>query len=81
MSAVLSKELDKYEYLTGEYLGYKQGAVEQVQFEYSPLGKVVNKVLKNNDKVNKANIYDNDLSYVLCIILIYIVCLILMKYH
>ena len=70
---MLSKELDKYEYLTGEYLGYKQGAVEQVQFEYSPLGKVVNKVLKKDDKVNKANIYDNDLSYALCIILIYIV--------
>ena len=28
------KELDKYEYLTGEDLGYKPGVVEQEKFEY-----------------------------------------------
>ena len=44
--ALLSKELDKYEYLTGEDLGYKPGVIEQAKFEYSPLGKVFNKGLK-----------------------------------
>ena len=39
ISALLSKELDKYEHLAGENLGYKPGLVEQVKFEYSPLGK------------------------------------------
>ena len=29
ISALLSKELDKYEYLTGEDLGYKPGVVER----------------------------------------------------
>ena len=43
ISALSSKELDKYEYLTGEDLGYKPGVVEQAKFEYSPLGKVFNK--------------------------------------
>ena len=32
-------------HLTGEDLGYKSGVVEQVNFEYSPLGKVFNKGL------------------------------------
>ena len=41
ISALLSKELDKYEYLTGEDLGYKQGVVEPAKFEYSPLGKLL----------------------------------------
>ena len=45
ISALSSKELDKYEYLTGEDLGYKPGVVEQAKFEYSPLGKVFNKGL------------------------------------
>ena len=48
--ALSSKELDKYEYLTGEDLRYKPGVVEQAEFEYSPLGKVFNKGLKGSDK-------------------------------
>ena len=40
-----SNTLDKYEYLTGEYLGLKPSTVEQAQFEYSPLGKIFNKGL------------------------------------
>ena len=40
MSAKSSDELDKYEYLTGEDLGYKPDALMQGKFEYSPLGKV-----------------------------------------
>ena len=43
ISALSSKKLDKYEYLTGEDLGYKPGIVEAAKFEYSPLGKVFNK--------------------------------------
>ena len=40
MSALSSKELDEYEYLTSENLGYKLGVVKQAKVEYSPLGKV-----------------------------------------
>ena len=36
-------ELDKYEYLTGEDLGYKPDVVQKAKFEYSPLGQVFNK--------------------------------------
>ena len=63
ISALSSKELDKYEYLTGEDLGYKPGEVEQVKCEYSPFGKAFNKVLRKDDKVNKLNKYNNDLRY------------------
>ena len=48
--ALSSKNLDKYEYLTGEDLGYKPSTVEQAKFEYSPLGKFFNKGLKEEDK-------------------------------
>ena len=41
MSAFSSKELDNYEYFTGEDLEYKPGVVEQSKFEYSSLGKVL----------------------------------------
>ena len=44
ISALSSKELDKYEYLTGEDLGYKPGVAEKVKFEYSPLGEASSKV-------------------------------------
>ena len=47
-----SKELDKYEYLTGADLGYKSGVVEQAKFEYSPLGKVFKKGLDEKAKKN-----------------------------
>ena len=40
MSSLWSKELDKYEYLTGEDLGYKAEVVEQGKCEYSPLGNL-----------------------------------------
>ena len=40
ISALRSGELDKYEYLTGEDLGYKLGVVQKAKFEYSPLGQV-----------------------------------------
>ena len=41
ISAKSSGELDKYEYLTGEDLGYKPDALMEAKFEYSPLGKVL----------------------------------------
>ena len=51
ISALSSGELRKYEYLTGEDLGYKPSVVEQAKFEYSPLGRVFNEGLdKAEDK-------------------------------
>ena len=43
-------ELDKYEYLTGEYLGYKPDVIQKAKFEYSPLVQVFNKGLDESDK-------------------------------
>ena len=45
-----SNNLDKYKYLTGEDLGLKPSTAEQAKFEYSPLGKIFNKGLKEEDK-------------------------------
>ena len=50
ISALSSNYLDKYEHLTGEDLGLKPSTVEQVKFEYSPLGKIFNKGLSKDDK-------------------------------
>ena len=50
ISAKSSGELDKYEYLTGEDLGYKPDALTQEKFEYSPLGKVFTAGLDKDDK-------------------------------
>ena len=50
ISALSSNNLDKYEYLTGEELGLKPSTVEQVKFEYSPLGKIFNKGLNKSDQ-------------------------------
>ena len=50
MSALFSNNLDKYEYLTCEDLGLKPSTVEQAKFEYSPLGKIFNKGLSEEDK-------------------------------
>ena len=41
--ALSSKNLRKYEYLTGEDLGYKPSALEQARFDYSALSKFLNK--------------------------------------
>ena len=50
ISALSSKNLDKYELLTGEDLGRKPSTIEQTKFEYSPLGKTFNKGLSEDDK-------------------------------
>ena len=39
ISALSSKNLDKYKLLTGEDLDLKPSIVEQAKFEYSPLAK------------------------------------------
>ena len=48
ISALSANNLDKYEYLTGE--GLKPSTIEQARFEYSPLGKIFNKGLSEDDK-------------------------------
>ena len=53
ISALSSGELEKYEYLTGEKVGYKLDVVQKVKFEYSPLGQVFNKGLDINEKNKK----------------------------
>ena len=40
ISAYSSGDLRKYEYLTGEDLGYKPSVFEQAKFDYSPLGNI-----------------------------------------
>ena len=50
ISALSSKNLDKYELLTGEDLDLKPSTVAQAKFEYSPLGNVFNKGLSEEDK-------------------------------
>ena len=50
VSAYSSGDLRKYEYLTGEDLGYKPSAIEQAKLDYSPLGKVFTMGLDKDDK-------------------------------
>ena len=47
---MFSKNLDKYELLTGEDLGLQPSTVEKTKFEYSPLGAIFNKGLSEEDK-------------------------------
>ena len=49
ISALSSKNLDKYELLTGEDLDLKPSTVEKASFEYSPLGMSLNKAFKKNE--------------------------------
>ena len=50
ISAYSSGDLRKYEYLTGEDLGYKPSVLEKATFDYSPLGKSFTKGLTEEDK-------------------------------
>ena len=50
ISALPSNDVNKNEYLTGKDLDYQPDAAEQARFEYSPLGKIFNKVLNEKDK-------------------------------
>ena len=51
ISAFSFKYLDKYKYLTGKDLGLKPSTIEQAKFEYSPLGKVFNKGLREGKMI------------------------------
>ena len=42
--------MEKYEYFTGEDLDHKTSSVEQARCECSPLRKIFNKWLKEEDK-------------------------------
>ena len=48
MSALSSGKLDKYEYLTGEEIlsSNQQQIIQQAKFNYSPLGKAIEKQIK-----------------------------------
>ena len=63
ISALSSKDLEKYEYLTSEDLGYKPDVVQRAKFAYSPLGEAFNKPFKKDGKNKKVIKYDNDLVY------------------
>ena len=52
ISALSSNNLDKYVLLTGEDLGVKPSTIEQAKFEYSPLGKIFNKGLSEDERRN-----------------------------
>ena len=50
ISGLSSKNLEKYEYLSGEDLGYKPDVIQRAKFEYSPLREAFNKVFKKDGK-------------------------------
>ena len=63
---LLSKNLDKYECLTGEGLEYKPSVVEKAKFEYSTVGMVLTyntKSKTNKNKVDNRNKQDKNLIY------------------
>ena len=65
ISALSSKYLlEKYEYLTGEYLGHRLNVLEKTKFEYSPLGVSLTKsfqkdIVKNTAKSESDFDYDS----------------------
>ena len=50
ISVYSSGDLRKYEYLTGEDLGYKLSVLEKEKLDYSPLGNIFSKGLTEEDK-------------------------------
>ena len=50
ISALSPEKLDKYEYLTGEDLGYRADPIQKAKFEYSPLGQVFNEGLTMGER-------------------------------
>ena len=56
ISALSSGELEKYEYLTGEDLGYKPKVFEKVKFQYFSLGET----LKTNAQTKTDKIVKKD---------------------
>ena len=60
---ISSKDLGKYEYLSGQDLGYKLDVIQRAKFEYSPLGEAFSKVFERDDKNKKVIKYSNDLVF------------------
>ena len=50
VSAYSFDDLKKYEYLTGEDLGYKPSVFEQAKFDYSQLGNIFSNELDKDDQ-------------------------------
>ena len=63
ISVSSSKNLDKYEYLTGKDLGYKPGPIKVKRAEYYPLAQFITKAVKKDVRVNKTSKYSNYLYY------------------
>ena len=55
--------VDKYEYLTGEDLGYKSSAVEKAKSDNSPLGMTLDKAFKKDEVKNIAKKNKSDFNY------------------
>ena len=55
ISALSSGKIDKYEYLTGEEIlpSNQQQIIQQAKFDYSPLGKVLEKQIKTIENQGK----------------------------
>ena len=63
ISALFSKDiLEKYEHLTGEDLGHRLNVLEEIKFEYSPLGAVLSDNVKKKANTNKVNIKKKQLK-------------------
>ena len=61
--ALSSKDLlEKYEYLTGEDLGHRPGALEKTKFEYASLGMSLSKSFKKDNVKDIAN-RESDFNY------------------
>ena len=54
---MFSNNFDKYEYLTGKNLGVKPSTIEQAKLEYSPLGKIFNKGLDEEEDIKKKDFW------------------------
>ena len=66
ISELSSRNLGKYEYLTGEDLDHKPSTVEQAKFDYSPLGMVLinnTKSKTNKNKVDNKNEQNKNLIF------------------
>ena len=57
ISALSSVKIDKYEYLTGQELlpSNQQQIIQQAKFNYSPLGKALEKQIKTIENQGKKN--------------------------
>ena len=54
--------MEKYEHLTGEDLRQRLSVLEEIKFEYSPLGEVLSDNVKKKTNTNKVNIKKKQLK-------------------